>query len=365
MDILLVAPYFGGSHRAWAAGYAQHSRHHVTLLTLPARFWKWRMHGGALTLAALVRERNLHADLLLVTDMLNVPTFLALTRDRFHDTPVALYCHENQLTYPLQAHETRDFTYPMFNWLSMVAADRILFNSRYHMETWFESLTQLLKQFPDYTHTAHIPDVHAKSAVLPVGCGLSALDAARPSSLSAADKPLILWNQRWEYDKAPETFFRALDVLMAEGVAFEVALTGGGEHQQGAVFAAARERWGGRVIHYGRADYATYQRLLWQADIVVSTALHEFFGIAIVEAVYCHTFPILPHRLVYPDIIPSAYHAHCLYDDFESLVTRLWWALIHPAEIQHIANALKLPLAHYDWKNLVEQYDGEMAEILR
>jgi len=50
MNILLIAPYFGGSHRAWAEGYSRHSSHSVELLTLPARFWKWRMHGGAATL---------------------------------------------------------------------------------------------------------------------------------------------------------------------------------------------------------------------------------------------------------------------------------------------------------------------------
>jgi hypothetical protein len=41
MRILLIEPYFGGSHKAWAQGYVTHSRHDVTLLTLPARFWKW------------------------------------------------------------------------------------------------------------------------------------------------------------------------------------------------------------------------------------------------------------------------------------------------------------------------------------
>ena len=38
MKILLLEPYCGGSHRAWAEGYAAHSRNEVTLLSLPARF---------------------------------------------------------------------------------------------------------------------------------------------------------------------------------------------------------------------------------------------------------------------------------------------------------------------------------------
>ena len=40
MKVLLIEPYYGGSHRAWAEGYAAHSSHGLTLLTLPARFWK-------------------------------------------------------------------------------------------------------------------------------------------------------------------------------------------------------------------------------------------------------------------------------------------------------------------------------------
>ena len=45
--ILLISPYHGGSHRAWATGYQQYSQHQVQLLTLPARF------GGADALKAM------------------------------------------------------------------------------------------------------------------------------------------------------------------------------------------------------------------------------------------------------------------------------------------------------------------------
>ena len=38
MRILLIEPYCGGSHKAWAEGYVAHSRHDVALLALPARF---------------------------------------------------------------------------------------------------------------------------------------------------------------------------------------------------------------------------------------------------------------------------------------------------------------------------------------
>ena len=362
VDILLVAPYFGGSHRAWARGYARHSRHSVTFLTLPARFWKWRMHGGAATLARQIDAQAARPDLLLATDMLNLPAFLGLTRRHLARVPVALYFHENQLTYPLQAGEKRDLTYGMINWLSMLAADRVLFNSKFHRDDWFEELPRMLKHFPDCSHVPMVPEVQSRAKVLPVGCNLYAHDEARDEASTGA--PLILWNQRWEYDKDPQTFFRALDVLVKRDIPFRVALAGSNVRQQPEEFEAARARLGDRVIHYGRADRQTYQRLLWESDVVVSTARHEFFGIAVVEAVYCRCFPVLPCRLAYPEVIPQAQHDRCLYDDFDGLIEHLTWALTHPKPRDRIASTLRSSVAPLDWSQMAPQYDELMDTII-
>ena len=98
LDVLLIEPYYGGSHRAWADGYVRYSNHQVQLLKLPAQFWKWRMQGGAVTLARLFTERKLQPDVILASDMFDLATFRALTRQ--DNAPCAMYFHENQLTYP-------------------------------------------------------------------------------------------------------------------------------------------------------------------------------------------------------------------------------------------------------------------------
>jgi glycosyltransferase involved in cell wall biosynthesis len=335
----------------------------VRLLTLPARFWKWRMQGGAATLAERARELGLRPDLLLATDMLNLPAFLGLTRDLFADLPVALYFHENQLTYPLPPGEKRDLTYGMINWLSMLAANRVLFNSTFHLESWFDELPRLLKHFPDYTHLHRVPGVRARSQVLPVGCDLARLNHVQ-NAVTEQDVPLILWNQRWEYDKDPATFFRALDVLVGEGIDFYVALAGSNVRQMPKEFEAARERLGPRVVHYGRAEADAYGRLLWQADVVVSTAIHEFFGIAVVEAMYCGCFPVLPRRLAYLEVLPAGHHGECLYDDFEGLVERLRWALAHRAQVRRTARGLGAAMGRFDWEAMAPQYDALLESVV-
>ena len=364
MKILLIEPYYGGSHRAWADGYAAHSRHDVTILDLPARFWKWRMQGGALTLAEQARAIPFRPDLILASDMLNLPTFLGLTRDLFSGIPAALYCHENQLTYPCPPGEKRDLTYGMMNWLSMLAADRVFFNSSYHLQDWFDELPRLLKHFPDCTHLRHIAEVRDKAKVLPVGCDLRRL-APLPGIQSDPPNtpPMILWNQRWEYDKAPETLFRALYTLAEEGFDFHVALAGKNYRQTAPEFEAARERLGKRVVHFGYAGAAQYKTLLRQADVVVSTAIHEFFGIAVVEAIYCGCFPVLPRRLTYPELVPQSQHEDCLYEDFAGLLARLRWALTHPRQARALAAKLLPSVARFDWGVMGPRYDEEMAAL--
>ncbi|TET52460.1 MAG: DUF3524 domain-containing protein [Anaerolineales bacterium] len=364
MRILLVEPYCGGSHQAWAEGYAAHSRHEVRLLTLPARFWKWRMQGGAVTLAESARDLGFAPDLILASDMLNLPAFIALTRDYLPDVPAAMYCHENQLTYPPPPGEKRDLTYGMVNWLSMLTAKRVFFNSAYHLEAWFDELPRMLKHFPDHSHLHHVAQVRERSEVLSVGCDLRRLDVAADEGRRSGDTtPLLLWNQRWEYDKDPKTFLRAVETLADERFEFRLALAGPSYGEEASEFEEARERLGERIIQFGHASEERYAELLRRSDVVVSTALHEFFGVSVVEAIYSGCFPILPNRLSYPELIPASFHEHCLYGDFTALLERLRWAVTNVDEAGRLAKDLRAAMVRYDWEELGPRYDSVLAEV--
>lgn len=374
MHILLLSPYHGGSHQAWAEGYAAASGHEVTLLTLPAHFWKWRMHGGAVTLARrwLESSPSTPPDLILATDILDLTTFLALTRDKTAGVPAVLYMHENQLTYPLPADPTtgpmrrqlgeRDRHYAFINYVSMLAADRVFFNSLYHRDNFFSALLPFLRHYPEYNELDTVELLRQKSAVLPVGINLRRLDPAFVRN-DQRREPLILWNQRLEYDKNPEGFIDVLVQLAAEGIPFRVALCG-------ERFGRPGERWdkgvlalGDRVIHNGYAEDEVYRRLLWESEVTVSTAGHEYFGISILEAIHCRTFPLLPARLSYPEIIPESFHADCLYRGRQDLLRRLRWALSDPAAVREVAERLAPSAAAYDWSRLAPVYDARLAEV--
>ena len=229
MNILIIEPYFTGSHKSWALGLQKHSTHQINILSLPGQFWKWRMHGGAVTLARQFMDSDYTPDLILTTDMLDLTTFLSLTRKRTSDVATAVYFHENQLSYPWSktdrdVQNKRNIHYGFINFTTALTANHVLFNSQYHMDSFLFETRNMLKHFPDNNELTTIDTITSKSSILHLGLDLLLFDQYRIDQLNHA--PLLLWNHRWEYDKNPEAFFEVLLKLAERGLTFEVAILG-------------------------------------------------------------------------------------------------------------------------------------------
>jgi glycosyltransferase involved in cell wall biosynthesis len=360
LRIALLEPFLGGSHQQWAEGLQRHSRHEIRIFGLPDRHWKWRMHGGAVSLARAYLASGFQADLFLATDMLDLTTFLSLTRRAAAGVPALLYFHENQLAYPWSPGDPdpslqRDHHYSFINYTSALAADALLFNSAYNQDSFLQGLPAYLRMYPDAQELGTIPELVAKSQVLPLGMDLRALDAARQEK-SSGQPPLVLWNHRWEHDKGPEEFFAALMALADEGVDFRLAVLGERFKQVPAVFAQAREALASRIVHWGyAADQAAYAQWLWQADVLPVTGRQDFFGGSVVEAMYCGVRPLLPRRLAYPGHVPTAFQSEVFYTDEADFRVRLR-ALLQSRPFPHL-NTQEW-VSGYDWVQIIPRYDA-------
>lgn len=79
-------------------------------------------------------------------------------------------------------------------------------------------------------------------------------------------------------------------------------------------FDRIREQFSHRIEHWGFLDSRDdYDHLLRQADLVVSTALHDFQGLAMLEAMASGCVPLAPNRLAYQEYVPE----QCRYDSHE------------------------------------------------
>ena len=357
MRIALLESYYGGSHKAWADGYRRFSRHDVDLITLPAQFWKWRMQGAAITFARLLETKP---DVILASSMIDLSIFRALTRDRLADTPIAMYFHENQLSYPQSRRQNHGWRYGFINYVSALCADASFFNSQFHLEDFMAQLPRMLKHFADYNELQTIADIRARSSVLPLGIDLRRFDQYR-GECTTNDPSVILWNHRWEHDKDPAMFVQSMIELAELGYAFELAFTGEQFGEAPQAFQLAQSRLSDRIIQLGYIDsFAEYARLLWRADYVVSSARQEFFGVSVCEAIYCGCIPILPDRLNYPYLIPQAFKSACLYKD-DRLAAQLRYHLDKDLALD--AKTLGDEISRFDWQVMAPQYDAELEEL--
>ncbi len=359
MNILLIEPFYSGSHKHFADQLKKYSHHNITLLTLEGKFWKWRMYGAAVTLGHQYIEMSLKPDLILATDMLDLSVFLSIVRRELNPSvPVITYFHENQMAYPWKPDSKdkqlqRDLHYGMMNYQTALASDRILFNSKHNMDSFYKELKAFLKNMPDNKHADYLKEVEEKSQVMALGLELNQLVKEMPSEPSSS--PLILWNHRWEHDKNPDDFFNALLAVKAKGLPFRLAVLG--EHYKSipTLFKNIPELFQDELIHYDYASYDNYIKIINQADLLPITSSHDFFGISVMEAIHCGAKPFLPKRLAYVELYHPEENPHLFYDTQKDLIEKLTQECqnFQPGprdRYQHLTN-------QYDWSVMIDIYD--------
>ena len=357
--ILLLEPYFGGSHRAFLEGLQKSLPFRFTLVSLPARKWKMRMQLAAPWMVdETIRliEQGMKFDAILCSTFIDVATLRVLLSQKGIFIPVALYFHENQFAYPNQVSDPASYQFSALNFTSALAADAIAFNSNYNQETFMEGVAGYLNKATDMNLDHKVEELRQKSVVLYPGIDFSDFDSE--AGVSNDNTPVVVWNHRWEHDKNPEEFFKTMMQLSTNGVNFKLIVLGQHFTRCPEIFETSKKTWENHIIHFGYAPQKKeYIRLLHLADIVVSTAIHEFFGMAVLEAVHCGCRPLVPDRLSYRELFPMEYRyaAGALYETIASLINN------H----QSLEQFKLLKIAkQYSWQNMASKYEHWLLSIL-
>jgi len=364
LEILYIEPFYTGSHKKWIDSYKKYSKHNIQILSLPGKKWKWRMHGGAITLAEMYNELNKKFDLIICSDMLNLPVFKTLCNN-IESTKTVMYFHENQLSYPWSPLDKdlilkRDLHYHYINYTSSLISDYNYFNSDYHLKSYISGLTKYLKKMPDLRNEHTIENIANKSSSIPIGCDIEA-----PKNITNQKQPIILWNHRWEYDKNPELFFKTLFTLKNKKIKFKLIVLGEKYNEYPDIFNIAQKKLNNEIIHFGYCgSHDEYIKWLKKANILPVTSNQDFFGISIVEAVTYGSYPILPKRLTYPELFDYINNKNLFYQDDKDLIDILYKTSKNINNLDNEINVLSNYIyKKYNWNVISKKYD-ETFELL-
>jgi glycosyltransferase involved in cell wall biosynthesis len=368
--LLALDAYHGGAHRAFLEGWRSRSRHGWTVLTLPARHWKWRMRHAAFTLADEARrlaESGQSWDAVFCTDMLNLAEFRGLAGESIARLSAVAYFHENQLTYPDADHQPRDLQFAMTNVLTALAADAVWFNSAFHREEFPGAAERWLRRMPDHQPAEAVRSVRDRSDVQQPG-----IERFEPRTEQREPGPLrLVWAARWERDKAPATLFEALRQLADRGIEFRVSVLGPASERKLGRFEPERQYLGHRVHRWGYLESReAYRETLRWADAFISTARQEFFGIAVAEAAAAGCIPVLPNRLAYPEVMgdaalyyepgPDGHEPTALADHLAEVADRIH----EPGWRSPRINTAQQTAAAYHWDRRAAEMDDAVERLV-
>jgi hypothetical protein len=266
-----------------------------------------------------------------------------------------LYFHENQLVYPSrtrldgksttsnasstqpapssvaggESDTERDFQLAWMQIMSVLSSDVCLFNSHFNRSSFIEAIPHVVRKIPekalqlsDGPHSVFskfvLEPIAAKSFVLHFPVALPPVSSISSTlAQTSADKPLrICWNHRWEYDKCPELFIETLRSLADSGESFQLTMLGESFSEVPEVITLAKAYFlsKGLVRHWGYvSSKLEYWEKLAECDVVVSTAIHEFFGVSIVEAVCLRHAGHDEHFEIAQSHIATKFDVHMLF----------------------------------------------------
>ncbi|XP_038163747.1 glycosyltransferase-like domain-containing protein 1 isoform X2 [Cyprinodon tularosa] len=291
-----------------------------------------------------------------------------------------------------------------------LVSDVVAFNSRFNMESFLSSIRSFMKKIPDHrpkdldrlirpkcvvlSYPVQFPDIRSLLPEHKLRCLCRSAETPQsdhrivtsptdqqhtswfgevpdqppsdPRSAPTAGqdpecldqvKPLhIVWPHRWEHDKNPELFFSTLIKLKEKQLDFKLSVLGETFTDVPEIFSCSQILLQSNILNWGfLSSKDQYLKVLCEADVVVSTARHEFFGVAMLEAVHCGCFPLCPKALVYPEIFPDQY----LYSTPEQLCKRLQELCKRPDLARR--HVVMVDTSLYSWSSLKSQFQSLLA----
>jgi hypothetical protein len=330
LDILALEPFFGGVRRIVLDNLIRCSRHRWTLLKLPPRRIERRLTAAAHWFSEqLLRHWVGRVDVIFTSEALNLADFFRLS-PQLVGKPSVVYFHANQLP-PMTS--PGDGPLDLVNLNTAMAATEIWFNSRAHLEDFYERAATLVERHPELSSRSPIPDLIGKTKLMSPPIDVSAVREFAKLHPVAREKRTIFVDTR---DADLQLLNAALSTLQRRKTAFSLVTIGPVDSLD-----ASFPR---RTI--AETDVESQVTAMLQSPVFLSTKLNNPFDPHAVRALAAGCWMLLPKSGAYPEIVPPQLHTQCLYtptaDHLSSKLMDVWSEEI-PTNFPSLANTALKP----------------------
>lgn len=161
-----------------------------------------------------------------------------------------------------------------------LTADKVIFNSEYNKLSFLTNIQKHLKMQPGVKLKGLEGKIIKKCSVLyfPIIFEIiPQIEITKDSTIPIH----IVWSHRWEHDKNPDLFIETMLLMKENDLQFKLSILGECTSDVPDIFKKAKDVLRNNIIHFGYVESkAKYYEILLNADIILSTAKHEFFGVA-------------------------------------------------------------------------------------
>ncbi len=332
LDILALEPFYGGIRRIMLETLIRCSRHRWTLLKLPPRRIERRLSAAAIWFAEqLSRHWVGSVDILFTSEAMNLADLYRLTPDLLKK-PAVVYFHSNQLPDP---EDPKQSPFDLVNMNTAAAATEIWFNSLFHLQSFLERATALVRRHLELLARNPMPDLTRKSRIMHPPVDLGLLHEIAITEKIHKDKRIIFVETR---DANLKILNAAFGLVQRRGEAFNLVTVGPVD--------GLNENLPRTTL--AEDDDAAQIRAMLQAGIFFSAKVGAPCDHHAVRALMAGCWPLCPNYGVYRELLPTSLHSSCLYDGApDTLAGRMQdvWHLEHFGGWERELHAI---LNHFD-----------------
>ncbi len=297
LDILALEPFYGGVRRHMLETLVRCSRHRWTVLKLPPRRMERRLTTAANWFSEqLTRHWVGRIDLLYTSEAMNLASLFRLMPP-LAGYPSVVYFHDNQLP---DLSSFRDDPLDLVNLNTATAASELWFNSSYHKRTFLIRAAALVDRHPELSSRSPMPNISSKSRYMPPPVDLSLVHEIAAQKIGRDPRKLFVETRGADIQLLNDAFA----LLRKTGQTFAAVTLGPVDDLDATIPRTT----------VSEHDEPGQIRAMFGCGVVTSTKTEAASDYQVIRALAAGCRPVLPDGGVYPEIIPQALHASCLYD---------------------------------------------------